>query len=75
MRAVLTLRFGDERSLAGLGEVPDFTAALLDKGTATLSRQQVQDRLDQLKTEMAFRASPGRVDVSISSRRFLSSSA
>lgn len=69
VRAVLTLRFGDASSLAGLGEVPDFTAALLDKGTATLSRQQVQDRLDQLKTEMAFRASPGRVDVSISSRR------
>lgn len=69
VRAVLTLRFGDERSLAGLGEVSDFTAALLDKGSATLSRQQVQDRLDQLKTEMAFRASPGRVDVSISSRR------
>jgi len=69
VRAVLTLRFGDETSLAGLGEVPDFTAALLDKGSATLTREQVQDRLDQLKTEMAFRASPGRVDVSISSRR------
>lgn len=69
VRAVLTLRFGDETSLAGLGEVPDFTAALLDKGTTTLTREQVQDRLDQLKTEMAFRASPGRVDVSISSRR------
>ncbi len=69
VRAVLSLRFGDETSLAGLGELPDFTAALLDKGTATLTREQVQDRLDQLKTEMAFRASPGRVDVSISSRR------
>ena len=69
VRAVLTLRFGDAASLAGLGDVPDFTAALLDKGTATLTREQVQDRLDQLKTEMAFRASPGRVDVSIVSRR------
>jgi zinc protease len=69
VRAVLTLRFGDAGSLAGLGEVPDFTAALLDKGTATLTREQVQDRLDQLKTEMAFRSSPGRIDVSISSRR------
>lgn len=69
VRAVLTLRFGDATSLAGLGEVPDFTAALLDKGTPTLSREQVQDRLDQLKTEMAFRSAPGRVDVTISSRR------
>ena len=69
VRAVLTLRFGDAASLAGLGEVPDFTAALLDKGTATRSREQVQDRLDQLKTEMAFRSAPGRIDVTISSRR------
>ena len=28
---MLTLRFGDEKSLAGLGEVADFTAALLDR--------------------------------------------
>jgi len=69
VRAVLTLRFGDERTLAGLGEVADFTAALLDKGTATLSRQQVQDRLDRLRTELNVRSAPGRVDVSISSRR------
>lgn len=69
VRAVLTLRFGDASSLAGLGEVPDFTAALLDKGSATLSREQVQDRLDQLKAEMSFRAAPGRLNVSISTRR------
>ena len=69
VRAVLTLRFGDEKTLAGLGDVPDFAAALLDKGSATMTREQVQDRLDQLKTEMAFQASPGRVDVSIASRR------
>ena len=69
VRAVLTLRFGDEKTLAGLGEVADFTAALLDKGSASLTREQVQDRLDQLKTEMAFHAAPGRVEVSIGSRR------
>ncbi len=69
VHATLTLRFGDEKSLAGLGEVADFTAALLDKGSASLSREQVQDRLDQLKTEMGFHSAPGRVDVSITSRR------
>jgi zinc protease len=69
VRAVLTLRFGDERTLAGLGEVADFAAALLDKGSATLTREQVQDRLDQLKTEMTFHGAPGRVDVTIASRR------
>jgi len=69
VRAVLTLRFGNVDSLAGLGDVPDFTAALLDKGTATMTREQVQDRLDQLKTELSFRASTGQLSVSIASRR------
>ena len=69
VRANLTLRFGDEKTLFGQGEVPDTLAALLDKGTATLSRQQVQDRLDALKTELGFSAGLGRISVSISSRR------
>ena len=37
VRATLTLRFGDEKSLFGLGEVPETVAALLDKGTKTLT--------------------------------------
>ena len=44
-------------------------ARLLDKGSATLTRQQVQDRLDALKTEMSIHGAPGQVSVSLSSRR------
>lgn len=69
VQAVLTLRFGDEKTLANQGEVPEMVAAMLDKGTATLSRQQVQDRLDELKTEMRISAGPGRVSVRLISRR------
>jgi zinc protease len=69
VRATLTLRFGDEKSLFGQNEVPDMVAALLDKGTASLTRQQVQDRLDELKTDMRISSNPGRVSVSLSSRR------
>ena len=69
VQATLTLHFGDEKTLFGQGEVPDMVAAMLDKGTATLSRQQIQDRLDQLKTEMRVSGGPGRVSVSLSSRR------
>ena len=69
VRATLTLRFGDEKSLFGLGEVPDTAAALLDKGTRTLSREQVQDRLDQLKTELSIRGAPGQVTVTMIGRR------
>ncbi len=44
-------------------------AALLDKGTTTLNREQVQDKLDALKTELSVSASPGRVVVTLQSRR------
>jgi zinc protease len=69
VNAVLSLHFGDEKSLANQGEVPEFVAALLDKGTATMSRQQVQDRLDALKTEMRIAGGAGGVTVTLTSRR------
>ena len=69
VQALLTLRFGSEKTLFGHGEVPDMVVAMLDKGTATRSRQQIQDRLDELKTEMRISGGPGRVSVSLSSRR------
>ena len=49
--------------------VGDAVARLIDKGSATLSRQQVQDRLDALKTTMSISGAPGQVSVSLSSRR------
>jgi zinc protease len=69
VQALLTLRFGTEKTLFGHGEVPDMVAAMLDKGSATRSRQQIQDRLDELKTEMRISSGAGRVSVSLSSRR------
>ena len=69
VQAVLTLHFGDETSLFGQGEVASTVAQLLDKGTKTLSREQVQDRLDQLKTELSVSSAPGSVSVSLTSRR------
>jgi zinc protease len=69
VHAVLTLHFGDEKSLFGLGEVPDTVAAMLDKGTKSLTREQFQDRLDQLKTEMSINPGVGDLTVSLVSRR------
>ncbi len=67
--AVLTLNFGDAASLAGQVEIAEAGAALLDKGSATLTRQQVQDRLDQLKTTLSVQSQPGRVSLHLQSRR------
>lgn len=69
VQAVLTLRFGDEKSLFGQEAAADALARLLDKGSATLTRQQVQDRLDALKTEMSISSGPGQLNVRLSSRR------
>ena len=69
VHAVLTLYFGDAAALAGQMEISEAVAALLDKGTATLTRQQVQDRLDALKTELSVQSQPGRVSLHLRSRR------
>jgi len=68
-QAVLSLRFGDEKTLFGQAAAAEAVGRLLDKGTATLSRQQVQDRLDALKTQIAIQPAAGGVSVSLSTRR------
>jgi len=69
VHAVLTLRFGNEQSLANWGAAPSALGGLLDKGTTSLTRQQIQDRLDALQSEMGFSVGPGVLTVSITSRR------
>jgi zinc protease len=69
VHGTLTLRYGDEKSLANWGEVPSALAALLDKGTATLNRQQLQDKLDALQAEVGFSAAAGQLIVSWSTRK------
>ncbi len=69
VRARLVLRLGDELSLARQTAVAELLAAVLDKGSATLSRQQVQDRLDELQSELALSAEPGRLTLALTSRR------
>jgi zinc protease len=69
VRATLTLRFGDEKSLFGQSQVASFTASMLNRGTAHLTREQIQDRLDQLKSELSIGGGAGSVSVSITSRR------
>jgi len=70
--AQLTLRGGDLGAWQGQAEVAGLLAAMLDKGTPDLTRQQVQDRLDALRTELRIAYSgqePGALTVSLQSRR------
>ena len=69
VQAVLTLRFGDEASLVGQSDVAAAVAQMLNKGSRALTREQVQDRLDELKTDLSVSSSAGAVMVAMSSRR------
>jgi zinc protease len=69
VKATLSLRFGDAQSLKGWGEVPSALGALLDKGAAGMSRQQIQDRLDALQSDLSIVAGAGQLQVGIESRR------
>ena len=44
-----------------------YTARMLNKGTKTLSRQDIQDKLSALKSSINFRGANGRTYVSVNS--------
>ena len=50
----ISLHFGDEKSLFDQDAIGEATAAMLNKGTQSLSRQQIQDKFDQLKAQVSF---------------------
>ena len=52
VNARLTLRYGDQKSLMNKATISALTAAMLDKGTTTRSRQQIKDDLDKLKAQV-----------------------
>jgi zinc protease len=67
--ATIALNLGDEKSVFGLAEVGEATAAMLTKGTAKLTRQQIQDRFDQLKAQVAIGGGATGVGASIRTTR------
>jgi zinc protease len=72
VRATLVLRGGNLEAFRGQAEVASMMAALLDKGSTTLTRQQVSDRLDTLRAQVAFGYGvnePGALTVRMETRR------
>ena len=67
VQASLTLRFGDENSLAGQQAVAQLTDALLMRGTKTKTRQQIQDAMQKLDATINMRGGTGTAGASISS--------
>ncbi len=69
VHARLRLRFGDEKSLFGLETVSAFTASLIDKGGAGLTRQQIDDRFEALQAQVSFGGVEQTLTVSITTKR------
>ena len=59
-RRRLTLRFGDEHSLAGKNAAAQMTDALLMRGTTTRTRQQLQDEMQKLNATINVGGGGGR---------------
>ena len=51
--AVMSARFGDEKSLFGKGTTGSMTGSLLMRGTKNKTRQQIQDETDRLKATVS----------------------
>jgi zinc protease len=67
--ANLTLRFGDEKSLANRTAPAQLTASMLMRGTAMRSRQQIQDELDRLKARVTINGGATSVTASMETTR------
>ncbi|WP_435353478.1 M16 family metallopeptidase [Emticicia sp. SJ17W-69] len=65
VRANITLRIGDEQSLQNKSTVAGYTASMLNKGTKTMSRQQLKDTLDKLKAQVNIGGGGNSVSASI----------
>ena len=55
--ATLAFHFGDEKSVFGRGTAAQFTGPMLMRGTQKHTRQQLQDELDRIKSQIAVQTS------------------
>ncbi|VCU69875.1 Peptidase M16 inactive domain protein [Pigmentiphaga humi] len=69
VNAQLVVQFGDADSLRGQRAVSQAVGALLDNGTATMTRQQIDDRFDALRADVGFSGGGTGVSVGISTTR------
>lgn len=65
VNARLTVRYGDIRSLENKAVVSSVAASLLNKGTTSRNRQQIQDELDKLKAQVSVSGGGNQANVSI----------
>lgn len=69
VEARITLRFGDERSLANKSTAAEFAASMLDKGTSKHTRQEIKDAFDRLKANVFIGGGATQASINITTTR------
>jgi zinc protease len=69
VNAALTLRYGDVKSVAAKGSAPNLAAAMMMRGTAKHTRQQITDELARLKAQVSIFGGSTSTRVNIESVR------
>lgn len=69
VEARITLRFGDEKSLANKATAAEFAASMLDKGTTKHTRQQIKDAFDKLKANVYIGGGATQASINITTTR------
>jgi zinc protease len=65
----MTLRYGDEKSLTNKSAAADYLGSLMTRGTAKLSRQQLQDQMDKLVAQLSGSGGSGSVSFRIQTKK------
>ncbi len=69
VKIALQVDQGDAKSLAGTGAQGELMAAMLDRGTAKRSRQEIEDTVDRLRAKVALEGRADRTSVTAETYR------
>jgi zinc protease len=69
VQATLRLDLGSLEALRGTGVAGPITAAMLDRGTAKRTREQIRDELDRMKAELRISGGPTSATASLATTR------
>jgi zinc protease len=67
--AAMTLRYGDEKSLANRVTAAQLTGSMLTRGTARHTRQQVKDEFDRLRARVSVNGGPTQAVLTVETTR------
>ncbi len=66
---MLTLRFGDEKSMFGKASAIEMLGPLMMRGTELMDYQKLQDTLDRLRAEVQITSQPGLLTLRVTTKR------